>query len=996
MYTFLTALSSARPWAIILCSTAVVTCLAGSVQAGTQVGTAAAVNTDAFGTPPGAVRQVKLIGDNVVYNERIETSGSGLVQVLLNDGSTFTVGANSDLVIDEFVYDPNAGTGKLVASFGKGVVRFVGGKVSKKKGGVAVKTPVGTIGIRGGIANLNLEGRNPVFSLLFGEDLTFKGTDGKSQRIYQSGYSLQVDPVGLGSAVRRTIPADLSAVQTGLTAGAAQSGGTPNPPTGKQIAKSGVPNVNSNLGQVQTAPLPKPKAVQATHLLQAGHKLVQKHKTTVQRIIDRLAGDEDGIIDDIEDIGGGDTIDEVPDTSVSARILSAGTNFSPTWDSNRSVAAPSAQGLIGGSSGRDETVFFSLATVMSGNATGLYKPVATDELIYQFAFDGDGQYFYAQTYTDQDHVAQLGENSFIPVAPIVDPATDGNVSSYAWGAQYFHENFAVFAHLPNVMPGSATPFNLENMVIGLYGVGTNFASYGDGSGTPSVRNYDLAADPTLMFSMGTSGSGRTFTPLASSALFVNPLAAAELGTSFVEAIGSTGLQVIEDNATTLYGAHYLAGSFLIDGTGTDQKSLISLAAGDVGRDSGTNVVMMDTGRRGSHRISSGQGAALYTGPVGTIAGPDGGHFFGSNAQSFVFGNVLAGDALDDPYNDNYISLPNVFDNSGTVSASLHVGRLNGSSDVSALSRTDRTLNGYAAGVVESTVNFPSQVVGPVAFSSGGPSDLLVSFDSAQHSLGGTVTIRDTRGLDPEAASYTARFGFNADGSGAHRATFIDNDTYAARDASSLTETLLTTDGGQTLAQHPQQNPATYFVPNTLVETADDAIMAGTTECTCAFLEWGYWGTKMSYDDTNGVLANAAQREDAVHLGTWVAGDVTNSANLPTSGSASYAGHAAGNVINNGAQYLAAGDFTMSIDFARRTGSANIANFDGRTFGADLTEQPIAAGNQFSGVLAGGTTSGTVNTSIVAGPNSSYQGAIGNFNVTDGSWSATGIVAGEKQ
>ena len=69
--------------------------------------------------------------------------GEGLVQILLRDGSTFTVGANSDLVIDEFVYDPQAGSGKLVASFGKGVARFVGGKLSKKPGGVTVKTPVG-------------------------------------------------------------------------------------------------------------------------------------------------------------------------------------------------------------------------------------------------------------------------------------------------------------------------------------------------------------------------------------------------------------------------------------------------------------------------------------------------------------------------------------------------------------------------------------------------------------------------------------------------------------------------------------------------------------------------------------------------------------------------------------------------------------------------------------------------------------------------------------
>lgn len=1033
MDSVLPTLSFKATAAALLCSAAAVTCFPSNSQAATKVGTAAAVNTDAFGTPPGAVREVKLIGDNVVYNERIQTSNSGLVQVLLNDGSTFTVGANSDLVIDEFVYDPDAGTGKLVASFGKGVVRFVGGKVSKKKGGVAVKTPVGTIGIRGGIANLNLESGNPVFSLLFGDDLTFESKSGARQRIYQAGYSLQVDSTGLSGGVRRTTPSDLSAVQKGLAARGGQTGGNPNPPTGQQIAKSGVPNVNSNLGHVRTAPIPKPQGIQSTELQRAETKLVQVQKTQQQRTVDRIDKETS---DSTETPPQDNTDNETVTATANARILTAGSSFSPTWDANRTVSAPGGQGLIGGSSGVDETVAFSFATVISGNATGLYKAKIEGNKIYQFAFDGDGQFFYAQTYTDQDHVAQLGESSIIPVAPAVDPDTEGNVSSYAWGAQFFHENFAAFAHLPNVTPGSATPFNIEDMVLGLHGVGTDFSNFGQGASEPAVRIYNLASDPSLMFSLGTAGGGTTFTPLMSNALFVNPLAAAELGSSFMSAVGSSDLKMIEDSPSTLNGAHYLASSFHIDGEGTDQKSLISVAVGEAYQAS-DGVVVMDTGRRGGHRINGSQGAALYSGPVGTIAGPDGGHFFGSNAQSFVFGNVMSGEALDDPYNDNYISRPNVFENSDTVSASLHVGRLNGT-DQTNLSRTDRTLSGYAAGVVESTVNLLGQGTGPIAFSSSSASDLSVSFDSSEHSLGGALTVRDTRQIDPEVGSYTVRFGFNDDKSGTHRAAFIDDDTYAARDATNVAETYLTVDtvqtpdpipiqdppdisdpaggggfyvvrdaaspavsdltsaGAQTVQSNPNETPTTYFVPNTLVGAGDDSIMAGVTECTCAFLEWGYWGTKMSYDDTSGALSGSGQRQDAVHLGTWVAGDVTNSANLPTTGSASYSGHAAGNVINNGAQYLAAGNFNMTVDFARRTGSANIANFDGRVFGADLTEQAVVSGNQFSGALAGGTYSGTVNTSIVGGPNSNHQGVIGNFNAADGAWSATGIVAGQMQ
>ena len=58
------------------------------------------------------------------------------MQVLLVDGSTFTVGPGSDLVIDKFVYDPKKNEGEVVATFSKGMLRFVGGKISKNEGGV--------------------------------------------------------------------------------------------------------------------------------------------------------------------------------------------------------------------------------------------------------------------------------------------------------------------------------------------------------------------------------------------------------------------------------------------------------------------------------------------------------------------------------------------------------------------------------------------------------------------------------------------------------------------------------------------------------------------------------------------------------------------------------------------------------------------------------------------------------------------------------------------
>lgn len=52
------------------------------------------------------------------------------MQVLLVDGSTFTVGPKSSLVIDKFVYNSKTGTGQLAVTFSKGALRFVGGKLA--------------------------------------------------------------------------------------------------------------------------------------------------------------------------------------------------------------------------------------------------------------------------------------------------------------------------------------------------------------------------------------------------------------------------------------------------------------------------------------------------------------------------------------------------------------------------------------------------------------------------------------------------------------------------------------------------------------------------------------------------------------------------------------------------------------------------------------------------------------------------------------------------
>jgi hypothetical protein len=129
--------------------------VAQSVEA-QQVGTAAAVNPAAQARGSGGSRTV-VIGQSIAHRERIQTTSAGSVQLLFLDKTSMTIGPNSDLAIDEYVYDPASNTGKLAATLTKGVMRFVGGQISHA-GNAQISTPNALVGIRGGVGIFTTQG----------------------------------------------------------------------------------------------------------------------------------------------------------------------------------------------------------------------------------------------------------------------------------------------------------------------------------------------------------------------------------------------------------------------------------------------------------------------------------------------------------------------------------------------------------------------------------------------------------------------------------------------------------------------------------------------------------------------------------------------------------------------------------------------------------------------------------------------------------------------
>ena len=236
----------------LLVLAAVIAALAPAKHAFAQerAGVASAVTQTARGQVGGGSMRTIRIGKSVFSGERITTDARGRVQVLLADGSNFVVGPNSSLVIDEFVYRPEQGAGKIVATFGRGVARYVGGRISKNRGGVTIRTRQGTIGVRGGMANLVQRGDDTVFSFLFGKDLTFTGRNGREMRVYRSGFSVFAS--GGQGRVGRT-PANLQNLVTRQLTGTGGAGPRPN---AEQLRRLGF--ANSALPPAPGSPIPPP------------------------------------------------------------------------------------------------------------------------------------------------------------------------------------------------------------------------------------------------------------------------------------------------------------------------------------------------------------------------------------------------------------------------------------------------------------------------------------------------------------------------------------------------------------------------------------------------------------------------------------------------------------------------------------------------------------------------------------------------------------------
>ena len=101
-------------------------------------------------SPAQVEQEPAAVGTLAHMNDELRTGASARLQVSFRDSTQLNLGENATVVVDRFVYDPDAGTGEVVLKTGVAALRMATGKISEMQNKkIIVSAPFATLGIRG-------------------------------------------------------------------------------------------------------------------------------------------------------------------------------------------------------------------------------------------------------------------------------------------------------------------------------------------------------------------------------------------------------------------------------------------------------------------------------------------------------------------------------------------------------------------------------------------------------------------------------------------------------------------------------------------------------------------------------------------------------------------------------------------------------------------------------------------------------------------------------
>ena len=114
-----------------------------------QIGQVATVQGNATVMRPNATAAVALQPNNPIFkNDTLQTGANSTLGVTFDDETTFSLNANTRIVVDDFVYQDGGKGNSALFTVARGTAAFVAAKVAST-GDMKIATPIATMGIRG-------------------------------------------------------------------------------------------------------------------------------------------------------------------------------------------------------------------------------------------------------------------------------------------------------------------------------------------------------------------------------------------------------------------------------------------------------------------------------------------------------------------------------------------------------------------------------------------------------------------------------------------------------------------------------------------------------------------------------------------------------------------------------------------------------------------------------------------------------------------------------
>jgi trimeric autotransporter adhesin len=860
-----------HPFRIIaLASLLLIAGLVGPAIAQQRVGVNSAVNPEATGVPPGAAPRRLVLGQDVVFNERITTGATGQTQVLFVDETSMTLGPSADMVIDEFVYDPNAGTGKLAASLSRGLFRFVGGKLSKRDNAVTIRTPSATIGVRGGVMLINLLPSGQLEVIFgYGKGLTVTGLNGLSETITRPGFEVIVS--GPGASPSPPAPAPAGATEALLAQLDGRSGGTGGArtiPTEAMVANSGIANIISGdiAASRRAAAQTQPPAPQPPNVNTA----VLQSEWNIQNVASQGAT--------VTPVTGGPP---VPLINFYKNPTPSGTPVSSLSVGGGGVVITYA-GLIKVAS--DPVLGF---TDQSGSGR---IPYTNGMLTFPSGSPQNGIFTAS--------LGGLGNLSFplVPGVASFGPANTASPAGPLTGTSFLSpDNTFFYADLQ--APGFPTG---RGFIFGGQPVNQSFYA---ATGNARIFAFDVQPDAALQ-------SPIPFITNNTGGNIPNP----SVSPYYVVAPASSGFGAFNPNTNpTAAGTGTLQASLGINGQGANQSSVLVVNVGNIVTSSDRGNPVVGSGiLRGSFAANGTSSPVQINSSSATVPDALNNNFFGSNA--------ISGFVVDqNGYNSNLnfqqqLATQTPYGGTPTNYAFNQPVTANTLPSGVGASRTSQTLAGFFGGIM-----YPRDAsIGALPPYAIGVGAAGVATDAVNNTVSAAFV-----GVDNFGTNTVVELGFGSLGtSSGGTSTFIDDKNFAAVESANQFSSV-TPNGSVQQNAAPSQSrlamvtsgtvPTNQLLPNGLCQQ-------------CQYLQWGYWTGVI---DTLNASGTAVVRQDLAHINTWIAG--IPAVNIPTTGVGTFTGNALGSVFNNGASYLASGGFRNSYNFGTQTGTVAISNFDGRNF-----------------------------------------------------------------